>query len=89
MDFINYLTEQVLYLVPALIFLGWCLKQIPGIPNWSIPFVLILCGCIAANAILGWSIESSIQGILCAGAAVLGNQAVKQITNALEEQSQG
>ena len=82
MDFLNYIVENVLYLIPCLVFIGWCIKQIPGIPNWIIPFALIVLGVIASGFILGWTADGVIQGVLCAGAAVLSNQAVKQVGNA-------
>ena len=90
MDFLTYIAENVLYLIPALIFIGWCIKQIPKVPNWTIPFVLIFLGVAAAGFILGWTVDSAVQGVLCAGAAVLGNQAVKQAGNAVRtEETEG
>ena len=85
MDFMSYIVENVLYLIPALIFIGWCIKQIPQVPNWVIPFALIFLGVAAAGFILGWTVDSVVQGILCAGAAVLGNQAAKQAGYAIQE----
>lgn len=82
MEFLDYIVENVLYLIPALVFVGWCIKQIPGIPNWVIPFALIVLGIVAAGFILGWTVDGVVQGVLCAGAAVLSNQALKQALNA-------
>lgn len=82
MNFTDYITEQVLYLIPALVFVGWCIKRIPNVPNWVIPFALIVIGVVASGCILGFDAEGIIQGVLCAGAAVLGNQLWKQLNEA-------
>lgn len=74
----EYILENVLYLVPALIVVGKIIKEINGVPNWLIPFALLVLSVVATNLILGWGIEATVQGVLVAGAAVFGNQAWKQ-----------
>lgn len=74
----EYILENVLYLVPALIVVGKIIKEINGVPNWLIPFALLVLGVVAANSVLGWGIEATVQGVLVAGTAVFGNQAWKQ-----------
>ncbi len=79
----EYIMENVLYLIPALIVVGKIIKEIPNVPNWVIPFALLVLGIVAANSVLGWGVEATIQGALVAGAAVFGNQAWKQGTEAI------
>lgn len=79
----EYILESVVYLVPALVLIGKFLKMIPKLPNYIIPFTLLVLGIIASNCILGWNIESTIQGVFVAGTAVFSNQLVKQTSDAL------
>ena len=85
MDFLNYIAENAVILVPALYIIGMFIKAVPGIPNWCIPFALLLLGEAGALGIMGLSAEAAIQGVLVTGAAVLVNQGVKQIGNAVQE----
>ena len=80
MDLLKYIAEEVLYIIPALNIIGWGIKslKIKWLPSQLIPVFLAAFGIGGAVAILGFSLNSVIQGILCAGAAVFLNQAWKQ-----------
>jgi len=78
-DVLALIAERVLPMVPALIFLGFVIKQIPGVPNWTIPIALLVPGVVGAMALYGWTIEGALQGILATGMAVYGNQVWKQV----------
>jgi len=78
-DVLALITEQLLPLTVALIVIGFIVKQIPGIPNWTIPAALTLVGTVGAMAILGWTVSAALKGIIAAGLAVYGNQFWKQI----------
>lgn len=80
MEFLEFVIDEALVLIPVLLILGAFLKGSPKIPDWIIPWVLTVVGIGAAMGILGLSVQSAIQGILVAGAAVLGHQLVKQTT---------
>lgn len=84
MDIMSYIVESALILVPCLFVLGLIIKAIPNIPNWIIPFVLLVVGVLGACGILGFSIPSALQGILCTGAAVYVHQLIKQGTEGLK-----
>lgn len=86
MDYINYIRPELLILIPVLIVIGKILKN-SVLNNKYIPLILgvisIFLSCLwvlgntsdnIPNAIL----TAIIQGILCAGAAVYGNQIFKQ-----------
>ena len=79
MEIITYITENAIILIPVLIIIGLILKKLEFIPDKYIPVILLPLGILGAMALGGWTIESAIQGILVTGAAVYGNQIVKQL----------
>ncbi|RXI70488.1 phage holin family protein [Clostridium tetani] len=84
MNLMDYIVEQALILVPALYILGLMLKGTEKIKDWTIPWVLLICGIGACIAIMGINIQALLQGILVTGATVFGNQLVKQSTEKKE-----
>ena len=84
MEILNYITEHALIMIPVLIIIGQIIKNIEKIPDKWIPLILLPIG-IAGAVLLGGfdsvaaSVDSVIQGVLVTGAAVYGNQVVKQI----------
>lgn len=80
MDFIKYITEQALILVPALYVIGMILKN-SQVPDKLIPIILLILGIGGSLGINhGFSIDAVIQGILVTGATVFTNQLFKQAT---------
>jgi hypothetical protein len=79
MDIYTYLIEDALILVPVLLILGTIIKGIEFIPDKYIPLILLPVGILGAIAGGGFNVGSIIQGILVTGAAVYGNQLVKQL----------
>jgi hypothetical protein len=79
MEFLTYITENALVLIPALLILGEIIKGIEAIPNKFIPLLLLPFGIIGSMALCGWTITGAIQGVLVTGCAVYGNQIVKQL----------
>lgn len=79
MDIIGYIVDNALILIPALIVVGAIIKQVEAIPDKWIPLILLPLGIAGALALGGLSADSVIQGILVTGAAVYGNQLVKQL----------
>lgn len=85
--FEEYILPELLVLVPVLYIVGAGLKKSETVKDKYIPFVIGAFGVILAmlyeGSVVGWSVESVyiaiVQGILCAGASVYGNQIVKQI----------
>jgi hypothetical protein len=82
MDVMNYIVDNALVLIPALIIIGQIIKNIPSVPNWMIPLALLVPGVIGTMAIVGWDVPGAVQGILVTGAAVYGNQLWKQVLGA-------
>lgn len=75
MDLIkNYLIDKALVLIPCLIILGTIIKNTPKVPNWIIPYALLIFGVAGCLWLVGFSIEGVVQGVLVTGAAVFGNQ---------------
>ena len=79
MDIYTFLIEDALILVPVLLILGTIIKGIDFIPDKYIPLILLPVGILGAIAGGGFNVGSIIQGILVTGAAVYGNQLVKQL----------
>ncbi|MDU4327288.1 MAG: phage holin family protein [Clostridium celatum] len=78
MDFMNYITENALILIPVLYVLGMFLKALEFIKDKYIPCIILLLGIAFSVAIIGFNVDAIIQGVLVAGATVLGNQLIKQ-----------
>ncbi|NME95376.1 hypothetical protein HF847_05130 [Clostridium cochlearium] len=78
MNLMDYIMEQALILVPALYILGMMLKSTEKIKDWTIPWILLVVGILGSIALIGLNVNAVIQGILTAGAAVFGDQLVKQ-----------
>lgn len=79
MEILTYITENALILIPVLLVIGQIIKNIEKIPDKWIPVILLPLGILGAMALGGWTVDSAIQGVLVTGAAVYGNQLVKQL----------
>lgn len=78
MDFLNYIIDKALVLIPVLLIIGQIIKMIPNAKDWIIPWVLLVLGVVMSCLMMGWGVDGVIQGVLVAGAAVFGNQLYKQ-----------
>lgn len=87
MDIIEYIQPELLVLIPVLYLLGSAFKKSELIPDKLIPIYIGLIAVALASmyviATCGFSMLGAftgiVQGILCAGASVYFNQAVKQL----------
>jgi len=73
-----YVVDQALILVPVLYIIGAILKGTPRIANWTIPWVLLVLGILGTSVMLGFGLDSVLQGILVSGASVFVNQLYQQ-----------
>lgn len=78
MDFMNYIVDQALILIPVLYIIGNFLKN-SIINNRYIPLTLLVISVILSMLMIGFTVEGFIQGVLVAGAAVFSNEFIKQI----------
>ena len=78
MEFINYVTENALILIPVLYILGSILKGTSKVDDKYIPVILLPVGVGLSMAIIGLNINAVIQGVLVVGATVYTNQLFKQ-----------
>ncbi|NFS59327.1 hypothetical protein FDF04_19930, partial [Clostridium sporogenes] len=83
-NLLDYIKEQAFILIPVLYILGLMLKSNKKIQDWVIPWILTICSILGAILLMGLNINAVIQGILCVGVAVYGNQLVKQTTQKRE-----
>lgn len=74
----QYLVDQALILVPALLIVGTVLKSTPRLSDWVIPWILMGLGILGGLAVASFSADGAIQGILASGLAVLGYQLYHQ-----------
>lgn len=82
MEALTYILEKGLILIPALNILGALIKGIEKIPDKYIPLILLVFGVLGAFGLMGLSVDAAVQGVLITGAAVYGNQIVKQLKQA-------
>ena len=79
MDILAYIVDRALILIPVLNILGMILKNTEKVSDKFIPLILLVFGILGAIALSGLSADSVVQGVLVTGAAVYGNQIVKQL----------
>lgn len=90
-DYTNYIKPELLVLIPVLVFAGYGMKQSEAVKDKYIPDLLAAAGVVlAALYVLAtttlavpqdWFMAlftALVQGLLCAGGAVLANQTYKQ-----------
>lgn len=74
----EYILDQALIVIPALLILGMFFKSTPKFADWLIPYVLLGLGVVATIGLMGVSVDAVIQGVLVSGAAVFGHELYKQ-----------
>lgn len=79
MDFMNYISDNALVLIPCIYIIGLILKQSLTISDKYIPLILLVFGEVGALMLMGVNSNAVIQGILITGATVYANQVVKQV----------
>jgi NhaP-type Na+/H+ or K+/H+ antiporter len=78
MDLLKYIVDEAFIVIPVLWILGIFLKRTPKVKDWMILWILLGVGIAFTVAIIGFTAKAIMQGILVAGAAILGHQIVKQ-----------
>lgn len=79
MDFVDYVIERALILIPALNIIGLIIKHTQFLEDRFIPVILLAFGVGGAIALMGLNVDAVIQGILVTGVAVFNHQLVKQM----------
>lgn len=79
MEILNYIMDNSLVMIPVLVILGQIIKHVEKIPDKFIPLILLAFGVAGGLWMTGLSLDGIIQGVLVTGAAVYGNQLVKQL----------
>ena len=81
MDISKFLFEQALVMVPTLWVVGEFAKYTETLSNKYIPLLVLLVSLAITPAVLGSYTDphNIVQAILVAGAAVFGDQLVKQL----------
>ena len=87
MNFLDYIVSEAYILIPVLYILGTFLKETPKVPDFLIPWILLICGMAGGFFLAGMKWEGILQGILVTGATVLTNQLYKQTANRKKDPS--
>jgi len=80
-EIIQYIVSEALVLMPVLFIIGLLLKNTPKVPDWTIPWVLLVLGVASGIVIVGDVLQGAIQGVLVTGSTVLAHQLIKQSLN--------
>ncbi len=80
-EFIKFINDKALILIPVLFVIGQLLKNTPKVPDWVIPWVLLVIGVTGGVLIIKDPLQGIVQGVLVTGATVLTHQLVKQTMN--------
>ena len=80
-NFIDYVMEEALILIPVLFIFGKLLKETPKLANWLIPYILLVVGVVLAFFLIGFTVHGIVQGVLVSGTAVFTHQLFKQAKN--------
>ena len=79
-DAANFIVKDAYILIPVLYVIGMMLKRTPGIPDWLIPWILLVIGMAGGFFLRDMQIDGLLQGVLVTGVTVFGNQLIKQTT---------
>lgn len=77
-DFMTYIVDDRLILIPVLYIIGAFIKKTSVIKNRFIPLILLIISILFSILMGGVLIDSIIQGILAAGGAVFTNEIIVQ-----------
>lgn len=90
-NYADYIKPELLVLIPALVFIGYCMKTSTAVKDKYIPGLLAAVSVVlAAVYVLATTVIATpqdwaqalftaiVQGLLCAAGAVFADQAVKQ-----------
>lgn len=80
MNFLNFINEQGIIIVPVLYIIGMVLKDLKKVHDKYIPLILLVVGCSISFIMFGLSASSFVQGVLLTGFTVYGNQVIKQLS---------
>lgn len=89
MDFLKYISENLLILIPVVYVVGMLIKGTEKIKDKYIPIILACFSVVMSIMYTGFVLEAGftptsitealVQGLLITGAAVLANQVPKQL----------
>lgn len=71
-------SSSMLLISAGLFVIGLILKGTPFIPDWVILWIVMFLGIILNLFISGFSVQSSVEGVISAGLAITAHQTIKQ-----------
>jgi uncharacterized membrane protein YccC len=87
MDYSQFLKPEALILVGVIYALGIMLKKIKKIPDFLIPFILLILAILFCVTYFGLNANAIVQAVLVTATAVYTNQLYKQSTKGVKPPS--
>lgn len=84
MDFMQFVSKEMLIYVVVLVGLGKILKSTSMIKDWLIPWILLIVSLGLCLWSLGLTVNAVVQAVIIVAAAVYSNQLVKQTTEGIK-----
>ena len=79
MDFLNYVVQEGLVMIPVLFIIGEIIKGTELLANKWIPLVVLVISIGFTPLLLGaYAADNIVQAVLVAGVTVFGNELIKQ-----------
>ena len=79
MDFLNYIVQEGLVMIPVLFIIGEIVKGTELLDNKWIPLVVLVVSVAFTPLVLGaYTADNVVQAVLVAGVTVFGNELIKQ-----------
>lgn len=78
MELIQFIPEQLFIVIAVLGGVGVLLKNTPKVPDWIIPYILMIIGVVASISINGFTTPSILEGIIASFCSTGVNQLFKQ-----------
>lgn len=79
MEFMEFLIEEALIMVPVLYIIGEFIKRLDTVKDKYIPITLLVVSVGFTPLVIGaYNADTIVQAILVAGVTVLSNQLIKQ-----------
>lgn len=84
MDFMQFVSKEMLIYVVVLVGLGKILKSTSIVKDWLIPWILLGVSLGLCLWSLGLTVNAVVQAVLIVATAVYSNQLVKQTTEGIK-----
>lgn len=86
MEFVHFIVEEGLIMIPVLYIIGEIVRHTETVPNKWIPLAILIVSVILTPLVIGmYSADTIVQAVLVAGVTVFGHQLAKQVKKEVQE----